>query len=128
MIRGGCLCGAVRYETAEASVFVCNCYCATCRRESGAGHLTVIVVPAAGFAMTGATKTVTLKRENDAPPIPRTFCAACGTTLYSQSSPSHMNIRAGTVDGVFPLQVQVSEWASQAQPWDRPPADVPTES
>lgn len=127
MIGGGCLCGAVRYETPAEPVFVCKCYCTTCRRESGAGHLTIVVVPAEGFALTGVTKTLTLKRENDAPPIPRTFCVECGTTVYSKSSPKHVNIRAGTIDGVFPLNVQVSEWASHAQPWDRPPTDVPTD-
>jgi len=128
VIGGGCLCGAVRYETAAEPVFVCKCYCTTCRRESGAGHLTIVVVPAEGFALTGVTKTLTLKRENDAPPIPRTFCVECGTTVYSQSSPKHVNIRAGTIDGIFPLNVQVSEWASHAQPWDQPPAGIPTEA
>lgn len=128
MIGGGCLCGAVRYETAAEPVFVCKCYCTTCRRESGAGHLTIVVVPAEGFALTGVTKTLTLKRENDAPPIPRTFCVECGTTVYSQSSPKHVNIRAGTIDGIFPLNVQVSERASHAQPWDQPPAGIPTEA
>ncbi len=120
MLQGRCLCGAVRYETDAAPVYVANCYCATCRRETGAGHATIIVVPVAGFAITGALKVIAPAREGGAAPIPRSFCPECGTTLFAQSDPGYVNLRAGTVEGVFDLAIQANEAAEQAQPWDLP--------
>lgn len=121
MIKGRCLCGAVRYETEAKPAFVFNCYCATCRRETGAGHVTIIIVPKEGFALNGAVKVIAPPREGGAAPIPRTFCPECGSTLFAQSDPRYVNIRAGTVEGVFELALQAHEFAEQAQPWDKPP-------
>jgi hypothetical protein len=33
---GGCLCGAVRYETTAASEWTWYCHCESCRRHTGA--------------------------------------------------------------------------------------------
>lgn len=120
MLKGRCLCGAVRYEAAGAPVYVFNCYCATCRRETGAGHATIIVTPKEGFTLSGDVKVVAPAREGGAAPIPRTFCPACGTTLFAQSDAAYVNLRAGTVEGVFELAIEADEFAEQAQPWDLP--------
>lgn len=127
MLSGSCLCGAVRYETPEDPVYALHCYCATCRRESGAGHLTVVAVREEGFKITGELKVTAPTRANGAPPIPRSFCPNCGSVLFGRppSMPHIINLRAGTLDGTVELQVKVSAFASQAQPWDQPPTGVP---
>jgi hypothetical protein len=35
MLRGGCLCGAVGYEVADAFEYAQNCHCSQCRRVTG---------------------------------------------------------------------------------------------
>jgi hypothetical protein len=129
MLSGTCLCGAVRYETSEAPAFVFNCYCATCRRESGAGHVTIVSVGEKGFKVSGEIKIVAPTRANEAPPIPRSFCPACGSTLFARppGMPGFINLRAGTLDGNFDLDIQRSFFASLSQPWDKPPDDIPTD-
>ena len=42
-LKGGCQCGAVRYETAGAPVVVAICHCSMCRRANAA--------PAVAWAM-----------------------------------------------------------------------------
>lgn len=37
--RGGCACGAVRYEVRGEPTVVGLCHCADCRRESGSAFL-----------------------------------------------------------------------------------------
>lgn len=129
MLRGGCLCGAVRYETSDTPAIIFNCFCATCRRESGAGHLTVVSVKSESVKVSGEIKIALLPRANGAPPIPRTFCPECGSTLFAQppAMPGIINLRAGTLDGILDLKVLRSFFASHAQPWDKPPEDIPAE-
>ena len=129
MLSGRCLCGAVRYETSEAPAYVFSCYCPTCRRESGAGHVTIVAVRDEGLEVSGELRVVAPPRENRAPPIPRYFCPACGSTLFARppSMPGFVNLRAGTLDGTFELDIKHSAFASMAQPWDKPPADIPAE-
>ena len=43
---GGCLCGAIRYETVGDPVFTLRCHCRDWQRQSGAAH-----VPAARRSM-----------------------------------------------------------------------------
>lgn len=126
MLTGRCLCGAVRYRTEAAPKFVFNCYCATCRRESGAGHLTLVGLPAEGFVVEGELKTVLVPRAKERPPIPRFFCPNCGSTLFVRplDDDSIINLRAGTLDGVHDLKVQINTFGSHAQSWDPPLAGV----
>lgn len=127
MLSGGCLCGAVRYECSEAPAYAFNCYCPTCRRESGAGHLTVAAVNEAAFRVSGDLAVVAPPRADGSPPIPRSFCPSCGSTLFARPPglPGFVALRAGTLDGIFDLDLRQSAFASMAQPWDKPPTGVP---
>ena len=49
---GGCLCGAVRYESEGAPVFSLQCHCRDCQRSSGTAYIAAIRVPSAGFRIT----------------------------------------------------------------------------
>jgi hypothetical protein len=122
-LSGRCLCGAVRYATPHEPRYAFECYCATCRRESGAGHATLVAVPEDGLALTGTIKVIAPPREGGAPPIPRTFCPECGTTLFARPPglAGMITLRAGTLDGVVDLAIEEHASAEQAQPWDRPP-------
>lgn len=126
-LSGRCLCGAVRYETAASPAFVGNCYCAACRRETGAGHATIVAVPTDKLHVTGALKIVAPPRAEDAAPIPRHFCPACGTTLFARPPgvAGMSMLRAGTLDDASRLKIEMSAFVAQAMPWDPPPADVP---
>jgi hypothetical protein len=126
-LSGRCLCGAVRYKTDANPAFVGNCYCGTCRRETGAGHITIVAVPSDRLTVTGALRVLHIPRADDAPPIPRHQCAACGTTLFARplAMEGMSMLRAGTLDDGTPLKVELSVFVDQAQPWDRPSADVP---
>ena len=51
-IEGGCLCGAVRYSCAEESGGG-HCHCDDCRKTSGTGHGSHMIVPEAAFTLSG---------------------------------------------------------------------------
>lgn len=126
-MKGGCLCGAARYEARGAPEFVFNCYCPTCRKETGAGHATVAAFRADKFEVSGPLREVVTARENDAPPIPRYFCSNCGTTLFARpvQKPGMTMVRAGTLDEPVSLIIDGSVCVEQAASWD-PPVGINT--
>jgi len=128
-LSGRCLCGAVRYQTEAGAAFAFNCYCAACRRETGAGHITVVATPSAALTITGALQEVTLLREGGAEPIPRFFCPRCGTTLFARPAmlPTMTMLRAGTLDNPEAIRVERSVYCAQAPSWDQPAAGIPAD-
>lgn len=50
---GSCLCGAVAYDSKADPQVVAHCHCVDCRKSSGTGHGTHIVIPSDGFTVTG---------------------------------------------------------------------------
>ena len=52
MRRGGCLCGAVRYESAGEPLFSLLCHCRDCQHQSGSAYVAAMRVPASGFRIT----------------------------------------------------------------------------
>ncbi len=54
--EGGCLRGAVRYRSAADAQIVAHCYCVDCRKSSGTGHCTHLVVPEDAFTVSGEVR------------------------------------------------------------------------
>ncbi len=118
-IRGGCLCGAVRYEGEAEPVFSAKCYCTDCRKTSGAGHAAHMGFPKSAVKIDGPVKTYVSKADsgND---VTRGFCPTCGAGIYSQSTamPDLLFLRASPLDAVSLFKPQLAVYASRAPHWD----------
>lgn len=123
-IRGGCLCGAVRYTVAGAplplSTTVCNCE--DCQRSSGSAFSVVVPVRSAALRLEGEPlstfqTTGTDSRESRA----RRFCPRCGSPILSvlAEAPEITWLKAGTLDDPSSLSPAVEVWTDSAQPWTR---------
>jgi hypothetical protein len=124
---GGCLCGAIRYETVGEPVFTLRCHCRDCQRQSGAAHVPAARVPSAGFRiLQGIPKRYVTKADsgND---IVRVFCGNCGTPLYVQvgTRPDLIGLRVCTLDDVGWFQPDADIFMKSAQPWDHDQPNVP---
>ena len=76
-LAGGCMYGAVRYETTGEALDVIHCHCASCRKHNGAP-----VVTLAGFADANVTFSGDdRKLYESSPGVGRAFCGKCGTPL-----------------------------------------------
>ena len=73
--QGGCLCGALRYETTGKPLWVAYCHCHSCRRSTGAPVTTFVGYNKTSFRYT----TGKPEGYNSSPGITRSFCTRCGT-------------------------------------------------
>ena len=48
-LRGGCLCGAVRFTAEAAPLMMASCHCRDCQKATGAAYFPAIAVPAASL-------------------------------------------------------------------------------
>jgi hypothetical protein len=80
LFRGGCLCGAVRYEIAAPLPAGEYCHCSMCRKAHGSAFSANIVVPSAALCVTAGAELVA----EYASSVNRLkcFCARCGSHLF----------------------------------------------
>ena len=123
---GRCLCGAVRFHSPGPAIFMGNCYCSDCRKESGTGHITGVAVPQPTLSVEGETRAFD-KPADSGGTIHNVFCPVCATTLYTNPSnlPGIAILRAGTIDDPSVVTPQLSMYAASAPAWDQPPANIP---
>jgi hypothetical protein len=94
MASGGCLCGAVRWQTAGPPVAVHHCHCGMCRRWTGAAFATLAWFPRDAVRWTGAP----LARRSS-PIAVRSHCSACGTPLaLAYDSRDDIALTVGSMD------------------------------
>lgn len=95
MTRGGCLCGAVRYELAKVPDHMDVCHCSMCRKFSG-GIGAGIEVPGDGITWQGEQNIAIYASSEWAE---RAFCKTCGSSLfYRMPEPGFLSLCAGTLD------------------------------
>ena len=54
--KGGCACGAVRYEISADPVVSVQCQCRDCQRATGSGHVNAMAFPEDAVRLTGELK------------------------------------------------------------------------
>jgi hypothetical protein len=96
---GGCVCGAVQYETLSDPIHVTICHCKFCQRATGSAYMVEPVFRVADFQITrGSATTYGHRSEGSGKMVSIHFCAVCGTKLpkSAASMPEHSTIRAGS--------------------------------
>jgi hypothetical protein len=127
-LEGGCGCGAVRYRLTDEPMFVNNCHCRLCQRQTGtgsavnafiesdrlehlSGELTEHELP------TGSGGTQTIVR-----------CAGCGTPVwshYQRLGRKAAAVRVGTLDDPSALRPDAAIYVTDRPAWAPLPEGVP---
>lgn len=94
-----CACGAstITVDGPVLSMLVCSCR--DCRKATGTGHSTVVLMHTDTVAINGPVNGHTRTAASDSH-ITRNFCAECGTPLYArtQRAPNLILLPAGVFD------------------------------
>ena len=102
--KGGCLCGAVRYEVDEFSPRMAHCHCSMCRKFHGAAFATYGEVKLSHFRwLKGEGDLQAYTADNG---TTRRFCRHCGSsmTFVSKNYPDEIvEVALGTLDSYLEM-------------------------
>jgi hypothetical protein len=111
-VTGGCLCGAVRYESTDAPAGAAYCHCRMCQRQVGGPAGIFVSFPLDKFRVTRGR----LKRYQSSPIAKRGFCARCGTPISCESieHATTIAITIGSLDNPAIVKPS-SHWGVESQ-------------
>jgi hypothetical protein len=122
-LTGGCLCGAMRYEIAEAPRLTYACHCRDCQSATGSAFSLGIVIPDSAFRLTKGTPKLFAHAGESGRTGVRWLCPECGSWF---SGAPHFGwgleglvtvVRAGTLDDTSWLRPTIHFWTRSKQPW-----------
>jgi hypothetical protein len=125
-LSGSCLCGAVQYEVEGEVLRFSHCHCSRCRKATGTGHATNVVLKPTRFAWTQGEELVRRYKLPEAERFATAFCATCGSPLPRVSlEPPFALIPAGSLDVDPPLKPQMHIFWDSRTEWSCPAGDLP---
>ena len=116
-IPGSCFCGAVRFEASVPTLFCGHCHCSMCRRSHGAGFVTWFAIPRSQFKLVDGGDH--LVRHQSSAHGTRSFCGACGSSLFCESTrhPEQIDIVLANMDAPIDRKPQVHVYFSDRASW-----------
>ncbi|MCC7016063.1 MAG: GFA family protein [Rhodospirillales bacterium] len=125
--RGGCLCGAVCFQTAGAPKMTMFCYCQMCQKQSGTGHTFNAIFPESAFRATGATQGYAWTADSGNK-VTTEFCPTCGSPLFARSSGylGAVVIRVASLDEPSAFEPQAAIYTKRRLSWDHDFASLPS--
>ncbi|MGX5664723.1 GFA family protein [Rhizobium daejeonense] len=94
--RGGCLCGAIRFEATGAAEKPHTCSCKFCQRHTGALTASWVEFSRENVAWTGSGGAPSTYRSSEY--SSRAFCPSCGSSLGALDDESVVALLIGTFD------------------------------
>ena len=89
MLRGGCLCGGIRYEINGQIGSALYCHCSMCRKWHGTAFRTRLAVPRTSFRFVQG-EDLLVQYRSSADTI-KTFCRTCGSPMVNSWDPDPEN-------------------------------------
>jgi hypothetical protein len=111
-VTGGCLCGAVRYESSEPPVQGFFCHCVMCQKNYGGLYAATLKFSGEGFRFTDGEP----KYYHSSGFAKRGFCAECGSPIvFLYEGNPHHYVLIGSLDhpADWPLRKDAS-WGQSA--------------
>jgi hypothetical protein len=117
-IRGGCLCGAVRYEAKAAPLVMRACWCRVCQYFASGNATINLAFPTEAMTIRGELSDYASAADSGRR-MHRRFCPACGVHLFSEAEerPQMIVVRAGTLDDPSIVTLQGHIWTRSAPKW-----------
>jgi hypothetical protein len=119
-ITGGCICGAVRYESTSEPLLMLKCHCRDCQRITGGPYMPVVVFSYHAFRVTqGEIRRYSTESDGVGFHL-RGFCPKCGSRLTGAEKPERgiIGVVASSLDDPGIFRPEFEMYVEDAQPWD----------
>ena len=116
--RGGCLCGAIRYEADREPLYAGYCCCADCRKASGSAFVPFMGFEASALRFSGELRQFRSASIRGSEAV-RNFCPACGGLVFGGEvgkDESH-TIYAGSLDDPSLFRPTMAIFNRDRPPW-----------
>ena len=112
---GGCLCGAVRFESIEPPYNAGYCHCEICQRSTGAPVLAWVSYPTASFVYTEGEPACYASSDHGR----REFCQRCGTQIAYRDleHTATVEVNVGSLDRREAVVPRYHIWCDSRIPW-----------
>lgn len=128
MSRGGCACGAARYEVSGEPLVVHACHCEDCQRLSGSAFAVNAWFKASDINLLSGTLQARVLQAGSGKDHVVSSCEECGTQLwgeYAAAPAGAVFLRTGTLDNGYKLEPDVHVFTRSKLPWVVLPEGVP---
>ena len=117
MLKGHCLCGAVRFEATGKPLWVVHCHCESCRRATSAPMATYVGFRAAQVSWTGQAPKIFASSGG----VERGFCARCGSPMcyVGERWPGEIHLFAASFEDPAALVPRAHVNVAEQIPWLR---------
>jgi hypothetical protein len=115
-LRGGCLCGAVKFEASGEPKRFVHCHCSRCRKVTGTGHASNLFLQPGVLKWLVGEDHVRNFRVPEARRFTNSFCAHCGSRLPRRAQDTVM-IPAGSLDDEPPMRPQARIFSGSRASW-----------
>ncbi|WP_321881071.1 GFA family protein [Paraburkholderia bannensis] len=116
LLRGQCLCGAVRYQVEDAFRYAFNCHCSQCRRATGAAFKPFAGIERARLRLEQGQGDVMVYGNTDA--AHDVHCGCCGSLLYSVvREGAYVHVTLGTLVDAPTIRPQGHLFVGSKAPW-----------
>jgi hypothetical protein len=122
-LRGGCGCGAVRFEVTEPLVSALYCHCTRCQRRTGTAS-SANASPAPGsFRIVQGEERLRAWRPQGG--FEKWFCGECGSAVFSRhpEDADRVSIRLGGFDSDPGIRPDKRQFVAYAASWEPLPDD-----
>lgn len=122
-LRGGCLCGRVRFEVDAPLRSAGYCHCTRCQRRTGTAFSASAAIEPGSLRWTEGEQLIRVYAPPDG--FEKAFCSECGSHLFARNPDDHeqLFLRLGTFDGDPGIRPSYRQFVAYAAPWEPIPDD-----
>jgi hypothetical protein len=126
--EGGCGCGAVRYRVRGEPIFVNNCHCRQCQRQTGSTSVVNAFFETDKLDLLSGELTAHTVTAGSGGPHVIMRCSACGTALWShypRLGTLGAGLRVATLDDHAAFRPDAAIFVAERMPWVTLPEGIP---
>ncbi len=128
VLGGGCACGGVRFEIRADPIFVNNCHCTLCQKQTGSTSVVNIFLESENLIQLTGETTRHLVKTGSGGEQTIVRCAQCGTALWSfypRLGALGVGVRAGALDDPGAVTPDAVIFTDDKMPWVTLPDGIP---